>query len=115
MHPVRTSGWRCLIYAALPQHFLNFLPEPQGHGSLRPTLVGVRAGLVDDPDGSGIDLLRSLSPRVGGDRGAGWRIWSNNRAGNLPARQRSVKANSPGLSPPRSAPAKRDPFGAVIL
>src|SRR6516165_12441766 len=83
MHPVRTSGWRCLIYAALPQHFLNFLPEPQGHGSLRPTLVGVRAGLVDDPDGSGIDLLRSLSPRVGGDRGAGWRICSNNRPGNL--------------------------------
>jgi hypothetical protein len=25
-----------------PQHFLYFLPEPQGHGSLRPTLfVGV--------------------------------------------------------------------------
>ena len=22
-----------------PQHFLYFLPEPQGHGSLRPTLV----------------------------------------------------------------------------
>ena len=79
-----------LVYTSLPQQYLNFLPEPQGHGSLRPTLVGVRAGLVDDPDGSGIDLLRSLSPRVGGDRGAGWRIWSNNRAGNLPARQRSA-------------------------
>ena len=25
-------------YAALPQHLLNFLPEPQGHGSLRPVL-----------------------------------------------------------------------------
>ena len=49
-------GWRCLVYAALPQHFLNFLPEPQGHGSLRPTLVGVRAGLVDEPDGSGIEI-----------------------------------------------------------
>jgi len=23
-----------------PQHFLNFLPLPQGHGSLRPTLGG---------------------------------------------------------------------------
>jgi len=42
-------------------------------------------------------------------------IVANNRAGNLPARERSVKANSPGLYPPRSAPAKRDPFGAVIL
>jgi hypothetical protein len=23
-----------------PQHFLNFFPLPQGHGSLRPTLGG---------------------------------------------------------------------------
>jgi hypothetical protein len=53
-HP-EDPGWRRLVYAALPQHFLNFLPEPQGHGSLRPALVGVRAGLVDDPDGSGIE------------------------------------------------------------
>jgi len=30
------------IWGLLMQHFLNFLPEPQGHGSLRPifTLVG---------------------------------------------------------------------------
>jgi hypothetical protein len=30
-----------------PQHFLNFLPEPQGQGSLRPTLadrIGSRRG-----------------------------------------------------------------------
>src|ERR1035438_7301860 len=26
-----------LIYPAAPQHFLYFLPLPQGHGSLRPT------------------------------------------------------------------------------
>ncbi|KXW57050.1 hypothetical protein FEMY_24330 [Ferrovum myxofaciens] len=25
-----------------PQHFLNFLPEPHGHGSLRPTLASLR-------------------------------------------------------------------------
>jgi hypothetical protein len=30
-----------MIFAHLawPQHLLNFLPELQGHGSLRPTLV----------------------------------------------------------------------------
>jgi hypothetical protein len=27
------------VQAALPQHFLNFCPDPQGHGSLRPTLL----------------------------------------------------------------------------
>src|SRR5437763_6044509 len=32
------------IYAAAPWHFLNFLPLPQGHGSLRPTpTYGLRA------------------------------------------------------------------------
>jgi len=38
-------------------------------------------------------------------------------SGGLPCRCRLtyVKANPPGLYPPRSAPAKRDPFGAVIL
>ena len=28
--------------AAAPQHFLNFFPLPQGHGSLRPTLGSAR-------------------------------------------------------------------------
>ncbi len=27
------------IYKLAPWHFLNFLPLPQGHGSLRPTLA----------------------------------------------------------------------------
>ena len=27
-----------------PQHFLYFLPEPQGHGSLRPTFPKLGAG-----------------------------------------------------------------------
>src|SRR5262249_2363351 len=34
-----------LDYAAVPQHFLYFLPLPQGQGSLRPTLAPVRTGL----------------------------------------------------------------------
>ena len=29
-------------YPAAPQHFLNFLPLPQGQGSLRPTLASGR-------------------------------------------------------------------------
>ena len=29
-------------YAFVPQHFLYFFPEPQGHGSLRPTLAPLR-------------------------------------------------------------------------
>jgi hypothetical protein len=33
-----------------PQHFLYFLPEPQGQGSLRPTLPG---GAAKDEGGVG--------------------------------------------------------------
>src|SRR5579863_1209435 len=32
-------------YALRPWHFLYFLPEPQGQGSLRPTLAPARTGL----------------------------------------------------------------------
>jgi hypothetical protein len=41
---------------ALPQHFLNFLPDPQGHGSLRPTLLGDRCETDDGPGVSGIEI-----------------------------------------------------------
>src|SRR5262249_1504999 len=34
----------CQIYALAPWHFLYFFPEPQGHGSLRPTFAPVRTG-----------------------------------------------------------------------
>jgi hypothetical protein len=34
-----SASRRCFAQPAWPQHLLNFLPEPQGHGSLRPTLV----------------------------------------------------------------------------
>ena len=37
-------GW---TYA--PWHFLNFLPLPHGHGSLRPTLASWRTGPVRGP------------------------------------------------------------------
>ncbi len=47
MRPVGPAdGLRRLCFAVhgfLPQHFLNFLPEPQGHGSLRPTLFDARS------------------------------------------------------------------------
>ena len=33
------------VYA--PQHFLNFLPEPQGHGSLRPVRGMATSGGTD--------------------------------------------------------------------
>ncbi len=37
--PVRTSAVPIDLFAALDsQHFLNFFPEPQGHGSFRPGL-----------------------------------------------------------------------------
>src|SRR5712692_4110930 len=35
-----SAVWR--IYAATPQHFLYFFPEPQGQGSLRPILSPLR-------------------------------------------------------------------------
>src|SRR5882672_12649732 len=31
-----------LLHSPAPWHFLNFFPEPQGHGSLRPTLAPER-------------------------------------------------------------------------
>lgn len=37
------SGIQC-NRPGLPWHCLNFLPDPQGHGSLRPTLFGLRTG-----------------------------------------------------------------------
>ena len=36
-------------YASAPWHFLYFLPEPQGQGSLRPTFSPVRRWLVWPP------------------------------------------------------------------
>jgi len=40
----------------LPQHFLNFLREPQGHGSFRPTLVEILGGDGVGPLISGIEI-----------------------------------------------------------
>jgi len=34
----RWVGWRQVSQSYAPWHFLYFLPEPQGHGSFRPTL-----------------------------------------------------------------------------
>src|SRR5258707_13434566 len=35
----------CCFYASVPWHFLYFLPEPHGQGSLRPTFSPVRRWL----------------------------------------------------------------------
>ncbi len=32
-----TWAWIFLCFSFISQHFLNFFPEPQGHGSFRPT------------------------------------------------------------------------------
>jgi hypothetical protein len=40
----------------LPQHFLNFLPEPQEHGSLRPIFLEVWTGWDGGPAVSGIEI-----------------------------------------------------------
>src|SRR2546422_1137803 len=43
---------RALLYAVAPWHFLNFLPLPQGHGSLRPMpAYGLRATPAPTGDG----------------------------------------------------------------
>src|SRR2546428_10386 len=78
------SSWRryssssgCTFsYTAAPWHFLNFLPLPQGHGSLRPTpaygLATTEAPTAagpkrlprgrGSPDGSGPDAVPLTSP-----------------------------------------------------
>lgn len=45
--PVKAAG-RTVDGQLAPQHFLNFLPEPQGHGSFRPVLAAedCRVGAV---------------------------------------------------------------------
>jgi len=40
-HP-RATVPLTFLYAFAPQHFLNFLPLPHGHGSLRPTFFSLR-------------------------------------------------------------------------
>jgi hypothetical protein len=44
-----------VAHTAWPQHLLNFLPEPQVHGSLRPTLMAMRPGLGRGP---GLDDIK---------------------------------------------------------
>lgn len=39
IRPGRSKRQRSLAVQLIAQHFLYFLPEPQGHGSLRPTFV----------------------------------------------------------------------------
>src|SRR2546422_9917231 len=43
---------RVLLYAVAPWHFLNFLPLPQGHGSLRP-MPAYGLGATPAPTGDG--------------------------------------------------------------
>jgi hypothetical protein len=33
--------------AGFPQHFLNFIPEPQGHGALRGVFAALGVGAAD--------------------------------------------------------------------
>jgi hypothetical protein len=44
-----------VAHMAWAQHLLYFLPEPQGHGSLRPTLMAMRPGLGRGP---GLDDIK---------------------------------------------------------
>ena len=44
--PIGSARWTRGFAAYLPQQCLNFLPLPQGHGSLRPTFGPVRTGLA---------------------------------------------------------------------
>jgi len=53
-----------------PQHFLNFLALPQGHGSLRPTLTGARYGSTlpsrsNSPAAASVARSSPLRPPVG--------------------------------------------------
>jgi hypothetical protein len=41
-HPAKAMGMWCGFQVGLPQDFRNFLPESQGHGSLRPILLEAR-------------------------------------------------------------------------
>jgi len=52
------SGEGRRAHALLPQHFLNFFPEPQGQGSLRPTFVEARSCSGGGPAVNGIETCR---------------------------------------------------------
>ena len=49
--PRHPRGTRCSRYA--PWHFLYFFPEPQGHGSFRPTPAAATTGAF----GAGADVV----------------------------------------------------------
>src|SRR3989441_13169179 len=65
----RTSHSAFRIYAAAPWHFLNFLPLPQGHGSLRP-MSAYGLGATPAPTGDGWE--RSEERRVGKECRSRW-------------------------------------------
>ena len=60
---VISMAWDVFVQPFLPQHFLNFLPEPQGHGSFRPTLVEARVGGGGGLGMSGIEICLGPCPR----------------------------------------------------
>jgi hypothetical protein len=65
--PARTADGVCcssVLQAALWQHFLNFLADPQGHGSLR----SITAGAACRPSAP-LRFASVPSPPVGGDSG----------------------------------------------
>ncbi len=58
-----------IAYASGPQHRLNFLPEPHGHGSFRPTLLGLTSGSCSGRSGS--VLASRNGPRLARGRALG--------------------------------------------
>src|SRR2546422_3438009 len=52
---------RALLYAVAPWHFLNFLPLPQGHGSLRP-MPAYGLAATPAPTGDGRDTSAGSPP-----------------------------------------------------
>src|SRR5216683_5936585 len=68
------------VVQAAPWHFLYFLPEPHGHGSLRPTLGSLRTMVFVLPASSPAGAAPSFGPvKVSGRRGP--RFWRNASGG----------------------------------
>src|SRR5258706_6404865 len=62
-HAVQLPHWRCSATATgitAPQHFLYFLPLPQGHGSLRPTLI-LRRSVYSSHPGESRSAYRNMT------------------------------------------------------
>src|ERR1700677_2174416 len=83
----------------MPWHFLYFLPEPQGQGSLRPTFAAARTGLGGSAWAAPVWYCRSFCWRC--CLRSSWRATSGRREGAGSAARAAALATAACVPPER--------------